>query len=162
VSSVVQSVKRHTDISVDLTLARRATGVIEHVQVLPDIGSGGVGKIGVQLQGNAEFVRKRVNGPVELLLQAGRETGKMLTGTASGLVSMVTNFDEAKGSVSGPVAVVAVGAGVARDSPAGVSHLAVPLAVLLQPSPPCCSYIAMLHQGMCRTAWVPLGHELSS
>lgn len=118
-SKLVRTVKQHTDLSIDFTVARNKASNVGHVQVLPDIGSDGQGKIGVQLQNNATAVRKRVEGPAELAVQSVKETGKILTGTVSGFVDLLSNLGQASQSVSGPVAVVAVGAEVARESPQG-------------------------------------------
>lgn len=120
VQSVVQSIKDHRDISIDFTVAR--PDGIQHVEVLPDIGADGKGKIGVQLQGNVEVERRKVTSPAELLQRSSEEIWRLLTATSNGLAAMVKNFDQAKDSVSSPVAVVAVGSQVARESPTGVLH----------------------------------------
>jgi hypothetical protein len=118
VGEVVQTIKKSRDLSIDFTVARRS-GAVEHVQVLPDVGSDGKGKIGVQLAGNVEIERRRVEGPGELVARAGQETWRLLGSTVDGLKSLIGNFDQAKESVSSPVAVVAVGSQVARESPSG-------------------------------------------
>ena len=117
VQKVVQTVKRHTDVSIDVTVARGANGAVEHVQVLPDIAADGKGKIGVQLGANARVLRKRAENVADVVVQSANEFGRMVSGTAQGLASTVTNFDAAKESVSGPIQVVQVGAEVARRSP---------------------------------------------
>lgn len=120
-ADVVGTVQKHTDLSIDFTVARKVgkTRTIEHVQVLPDLGADGKGRVGVQLQNNVRVERKQVQGAADLVAQSARETWQMLEGTVQGLGGMLTNFEQAKKSVSGPVAVVAVGAEVARDSPQG-------------------------------------------
>lgn len=131
VSTVVQSIKNSRDLSIDFTVAR--PGGVEHVQVLPDIGSDGKGKIGVQLAGNVDIVRQKAEGVVELFVRSGEEVGRLLVATADGLKGLIGNFDAAKESVSSPVAVVAVGSQVARQSPAGMlppAPLALSKAVL--------------------------------
>eukprot|EP00892_Ulva_mutabilis_P005377 jgi/Ulvmu1/3210/UM015_0251.1 len=122
VQSVVQSIKDHRDISIDFTVARPEG--IQHVDVLPDIGADGKGKIGVQLQGNVDIERRKVAGPGELLERSSEEIWRLLTATSNGLAAMVKNFDQAKDSVSSPVAVVAVGSQVARESPTGLYSFA--------------------------------------
>jgi hypothetical protein len=117
VRSVVQSIKSHRDISVGVTVER--AGAVQTIQVLPDIGSDGAGKIGVQLAANADLARKRANGAGDLLARSAQEMQRLVGGTLTGLGGMLTNLDQAKESVSGPVAVVAVGAEVARESPTG-------------------------------------------
>lgn len=128
--TVVQSIKDHRDISIDFTVARPEG--VQHVQVLPDIGADGKGKIGVQLQGNVDIERRQVAGPVELLHRSSEEIWRLLTATSNGLAAMVKNFDQAKDSVSSPVAVVAVGSQVARESPTGVSAVILSLHCLRQ------------------------------
>lgn len=120
-ADVVGSVQKHTDLSVDFTVARQVDKKtkIEHVQVLPDLNDSGKGRIGVQLQNNVFIERKQAQGAVDLVKQTARETWQMLNGTVQSLGGMFSNFEQAKKSVSGPVAVVAVGAEVARESPQG-------------------------------------------
>ena len=117
VSEVVQTIKNSRDLSIDFTVAR-SSGV-QHLDVLPDVGSDGKGKIGVQLAGNVDIVRQKAESTVELLVRSGEEVGRLLSATVDGLKGLIGNFDAAKESVSSPVAVVAVGSQVARESPAG-------------------------------------------
>lgn len=117
VSEVVQTIKNRRDLSIDFTVAR-SSGV-QHVEVLPDIGADGKGKIGVQLAGNVDIVRQKVEGAVELVTRSGAEVSRLLVATVEGLKGLIGNFDAAKESVSSPVAVVAVGSQVARESPSG-------------------------------------------
>jgi hypothetical protein len=109
VQQVVNVVKKHTSLSVDVTVARAGSGQVEHVQVLPDVNKDGKGMMGVQLTQNVHVVRSL------------QETWGMLAGTVGGLAGFFTNFDSAKEGLSGPVAVVQVGAEVARKSPAGAN-----------------------------------------
>lgn len=120
VAGVVQTIKNTTDLSIDFTVARPSG--VEHVQVLPDIGSDGKGKIGVQLAANVDIVRRKADGAGELVLRSGEEVSRLLIATVEGLKGLIGNFDAAKESVSSPVAVVAVGSQVARESPAGTYH----------------------------------------
>jgi hypothetical protein len=121
VGEVVQTIKNSRDLSIDFTVARPSG--VEHVQVLPDIGSDGKGKIGVQLAGNVDIERRKANGVGELLVRSGEEVSRLLVATVDGLKGLIGNFDAAKESVSSPVAVVAVGSQVARESPAGMATL---------------------------------------
>lgn len=120
VKNVVQTIKAHRDISVDITVARGVPVQVQHVMVLPDMAPDGGGRIGVQLSANADIKTQKPDGPVETVTKAGQEMGRLLGATAGGLAGMVSNFGQAAESVSGPVAVVAVGAEVARASPSGL------------------------------------------
>ena len=118
---VVNVVKKHTSLSVDVTVARAGSGQVEHVQVLPDVNKDGKGMMGVQLTQNVHVVRKKVSSAADLVVHSLQETWGMLAGTVGGLAGFFTNFDSAKEGLSGPVAVVQVGAEVARKSPAGAN-----------------------------------------
>ena len=113
----MQTIKNSRDLSIDFTVAR--PGGVQHIDVLPDIGTDGKGKIGVQLAGNVDIVRRKAEGALELVARSGEEVGRLLSATVDGLKGLIGNFDAAKESVSSPVAVVAVGSQVARESPAG-------------------------------------------
>lgn len=127
---VVSYVRDHRDVSIDLTVARlpagdkrgamRAAPEIEHVQVLPDIGPDGNGRIGVQLAPNAHFTLRHADGPIEVVRQSAASTWRLARSTFDGFIGIVTNWGRAQESVSGPLAVVAVGAEVARSSPSGL------------------------------------------
>lgn len=121
-SQVIKEVKAHTMVSLELKVARPVEGStdrsIETLQVLPDVDNG-KGKIGVQLAPNAKGQRMRAQNAIDLIVQSGNELRKMLSGTIDGLASMAGSFDQAKDSLSGPVAVVSVGAEVANKSPSG-------------------------------------------
>ena len=85
------------------------------VEVVPRRGERR-GRIGVQLEANAE-VRKRVAGnPAEGLFLATKEFGRLTGLVCKSLFSLVSNFSQAKDNVSGPIAIVGVGAEVMRGS----------------------------------------------
>ena len=86
------------------------------IEVVPKTGVNGEGRIGVQLEANAE-VRKRVAGnPAEGLFLATKEFGRLTGLVCKSLFSLVSNFSQAKDNVSGPIAIVGVGAEVMRGS----------------------------------------------
>lgn len=95
----------------------------------------------MQLASNADVVRRKAQDAGELITRSGKEVGRLLVATVDGLKGLIGNFDAAKESVSSPVAVVAVGSQVARESPAGVhSYAVLPVDVVL------CSLLADLAQ----------------
>ena len=86
------------------------------IEVVPKTGVNGEGRIGVQLEANAE-VRKRVAGnPAEGLFLASKEFARLTGLVCKSLFSLVSNFSQAKDNVSGPIAIVGVGAEVMRGS----------------------------------------------
>ena len=91
------------------------------IEVVPKTGVNGEGRIGVQLEANAE-VRKRVAGnPAEGLFLATKEFGRLTGLVCKSLFSLVSNFSQAKDNVSGPIAIVGVGAEVMRGSDLSLS-----------------------------------------
>lgn len=91
--------------------------------VTPVAGNGG-GRIGVQLEANTSVSHLRASGFGQAVSMATADF-KRLTGVVThGLSEIVLNFSETFDQVSGPVAIVAVGAQVARGDPAGIFQFA--------------------------------------
>ncbi|OKH16946.1 RIP metalloprotease RseP [[Limnothrix rosea] IAM M-220] len=85
------------------------------VEVTPDAGNDGKGKIGVMLAPNGEIVRRRAENPVAALQAGSREFQRLIGLTVQGFAQLISNFGETAQQVAGPVAIVAVGADLAKD-----------------------------------------------
>eukprot|EP00252_Welwitschia_mirabilis_P015343 TRINITY_DN33728_c0_g1_i1.p1 TRINITY_DN33728_c0_g1~~TRINITY_DN33728_c0_g1_i1.p1 ORF type:complete len:417 (-),score=-48.71 TRINITY_DN33728_c0_g1_i1:223-1473(-) len=108
-------------------LVRRGADVAE-VAVTPDAdGSGGAGRIGVQLAPNVRLEVQRAAGPVEAVGAAALELRRLFSGVIRDLQSLVLDFEGTAGKVSGPVAIVAVGAQVAESGNDGIFQFAAVL-----------------------------------
>jgi membrane-associated protease RseP (regulator of RpoE activity) len=83
--------------------------------VTPDGGSDGQGKIGVMLAPNGEVIRRRAANPIAALQAGSREFQRLAGLTIQGFGQLVFNFQETAQQVAGPVAIVAVGADLAKD-----------------------------------------------
>jgi membrane-associated protease RseP (regulator of RpoE activity) len=81
---------------------------------------GGGGRIGVQLATHAAARRVVAHDVPTALSLASREYARLGGAVLNGLAALVTNFGEASRSVSGPVAIVAAGAEVARSDAGGL------------------------------------------
>jgi RIP metalloprotease RseP len=77
--------------------------------------SGGIGRIGAQLQPSGRETFRRPSGPLEPLRQANREFTALTGRTVEGFVSLATHFGETASQVSGPVKIVAMGASLAKQ-----------------------------------------------
>lgn len=98
-----------------LTLKIQRDQEILLLDVVPDAGDDGQGKIGVMLAPNGEIVKQRAANPIAAL-QAGSKEFQRLAGlTVQGFGQLIFNFKETAQQVSGPVAIVAVGADLAKD-----------------------------------------------
>jgi RIP metalloprotease RseP len=86
-----------------------------HVNVVPELGEDGKGKIGVMLAPNGEVVKQRASNPILALQQGSKEFQRLAGLTIQGFGQLVFNFQETAQQVAGPVAIVAVGANLAKD-----------------------------------------------
>ncbi|HEY9901487.1 MAG TPA: RIP metalloprotease RseP [Candidatus Sericytochromatia bacterium] len=101
------------------------------LQVKPEPGQDGKGKIGVQLAPNGEVIRKRANNIVEAFSTAAEEYQRVAILTVQGFGQLFSNFKETAEQVSGPVAIVAIGASIARSNLADLFQFAALISINL-------------------------------
>ena len=118
VGALVYTVKRSTGQEVRLQV-QRGDEVLS-LAVVPEASRDGSGRIGVQLTPNAIQYQERADSVWEGAILAGKEFAFLLGTVMDGLRQIVTNFAQTADRVSGPVAIVAVGAEVARTNAAGL------------------------------------------
>ena len=97
----------------NLTIKRQEK--ILNLDVTPDVGQDGKGKIGVMLAPNGDIVRRRSANIIEALTTGADEFQRIVQLTIQGFWQLVSNFQENAQQVAGPVAIVAVGAELARN-----------------------------------------------
>ncbi|KEF40693.1 MAG: zinc metalloprotease [Cyanobium sp. CACIAM 14] len=82
---------------------------------LTPAGSGGIGRIGAQLQPSGSEAFRAPRGPLEPIRQANHDF-LLLTGrTVEGFATLLTHFGETASQVSGPVKIVEMGASLASQ-----------------------------------------------
>ena len=86
------------------------------IVVTPNVGPSGEGRIGAQLEANAEVSKRVARDPAEAACLAIGEFYRLTALVSESLFSLVSDFDKAKENVSGPIAIVGVGAEVMRTS----------------------------------------------
>lgn len=86
------------------------------IVVTPRLSPSGEGRIGAQLEANAEVSKRVARDPAEAASLAAREFARLTKLVSASLFSLVSDFDKAKENVSGPIAIVGVGAEVMRTS----------------------------------------------
>ena len=86
------------------------------IVVTPRLSPSGEGRIGAQLEANAEVSKRVARDPAEAAGLAAREFARLTKLVSASLFSLVSDFDKAKENVSGPIAIVGVGAEVMRTS----------------------------------------------
>lgn len=125
VRRVVDVIKDNPGRQVTLTIQRGLDSKPFPLPVTPDLAprdNGGV--IGVKLGANAKVVRTFAKNPIEALQLAGSEFGRLANQITTGLQQIVFNFGAVQDKISGPVAIVNVGAEVARTDLSGLYQFA--------------------------------------
>jgi len=101
------------------------------LSVTPEVGEDGNARIGVQLLPNGKIVRHRTSNIVEIFAAAATEFQRIVTLTLQGFAQLVSNFRETANQVSGPVAIVAIGANIARSDAANLLQFAALISINL-------------------------------
>lgn len=114
VKRVVEAVKASGATPLRLSVLREGAPV--NVDVTPNVSPAGEGRIGVQLEANAEMTRRVAKNAAEGAFLAAKEFGRLTALVSKSLFSLVSDFESAKENVSGPIAIVGVGAEVMRTS----------------------------------------------
>jgi membrane-associated protease RseP (regulator of RpoE activity) len=101
------------------------------ITVKPEVAEGGKARIGVQLAPNGKVVRQHTNNVIEVFSAAATEFQRIFLLTIQGFGQLISNFRETADQVSGPVAIVAIGANIARSDAASLLQFAALISVNL-------------------------------
>lgn len=122
VADLVDAIKRSPSSPVPLTVSRGAQTL--RLVVVPDPAPDGSGRIGVQLSPNFRLTRLRPASLPDALALSWAEFAQLSLSVLDGLKNTFLNLSESADKVSGPVAIIAVGAEVARSSSDGLFQFA--------------------------------------
>ena len=86
-----------------------------NLNITPEAGESGKGKIGVMLSPYGEIIKRHPQGVGELFSVASQQFERYTSLTFQGFGQLITNFKESSQQVAGPVAIVAVGAELAKN-----------------------------------------------
>jgi membrane-associated protease RseP (regulator of RpoE activity) len=86
-----------------------------NLNITPEAGESGKGKIGVMLSPYGEIIKRHPKGIGELFTVASQQFERYMSLTFQGFGQLITNFKESSQQVAGPVAIVAVGAELAKN-----------------------------------------------
>ncbi|KAJ7948145.1 membrane metalloprotease ARASP, chloroplastic-like [Quillaja saponaria] len=125
VSEIVDVVKKNPSKYVLLKVKRGQEDF--ELRVTPDENYDGTGKIGVQLSPNVKLSKVRPNNFMEVISYTGKEFWGLTFSVLDSLKQTVLNFSQTASKVSGPVAIIAVGAEVARSNVDGLYQFAAVL-----------------------------------
>lgn len=129
VSEVVEIIKRNPKRYVLLKIKRGDQNF--DVKVTPDENYDGTGKIGVQLAPNVKIAKVRPKNLGEAVVFTWKEFWGLSSNVLDGLKQTFLNFSQSASKVSGPVAIIAVGAEVARSNIDGLFQFAAILNINL-------------------------------
>lgn len=129
VSRIVDIVKRNPKGDVLFRIERGNKDF--DIRVTPDKNFDGTGKIGVQLSPNVRITKVRPRNIPETFIFAGKEFMGLSSNVLDGLKETFFNFSQTASKVSGPVAIIAVGAEVARSNIDGLYQFAALLNINL-------------------------------
>lgn len=122
VSEVVDAIKKNPKASVLFKVERGKQDF--EVNVIPDKNSDGTGRIGVQLSPNIKVSNLRPKDVIEAFKFSGREFWGLTFNVLDSLKQTFLNFSQTASKVSGPVAIIAVGAEVAKSNVDGLYQFA--------------------------------------
>lgn len=129
VSELVDVIKNSPRRNVSLKIERGKEGF--DIGVTPDENFDGTGKIGVQLSPNIRISKAIPNDIFEAFNFAGKEFWGLSANVLDSLRQTFVNFSQSASKVSGPVAIIAVGAEVARSNIDGLYQFAAVLNINL-------------------------------
>ena len=112
-TTLMETIQQASQKSLALTIQRQ--GQTLQLQVTPELGIDGKGKIGVKLAPYGEVFRKKAGGIVEAFTGGAEELQRLTLMIFQGFGQLISNFSETAKQVSGPVAIVAMGANIARS-----------------------------------------------
>ncbi|KAL5731243.1 hypothetical protein ACHQM5_003991 [Ranunculus cassubicifolius] len=129
VSQLVDVIKKSPKRNVLLKVARGKNDL--EIGVTPDESIDGTGRIGVQLSPNVKITKLKAKNLMEATNYSGKEFYGLTSTVVDGLKQTFLNFSQSASKVSGPVAIIAVGAEVARSSIDGLYQFAAVLNINL-------------------------------
>ncbi|KZV17713.1 hypothetical protein F511_01522 [Dorcoceras hygrometricum] len=94
------------------------------INVTPDKNSDGTGRIGVQLSPNIKISKAKPKNLGDVFRYTGREFWGLTSNVLDGLKQTFLNFSQSASKVSGPIAIIAVGAEVAKSNADGLYQFA--------------------------------------
>jgi len=113
----------------NLTIQRQAQTL--QLAVTPELGADGKGKIGVQLAPNGELFKKKAGSILAALTGGAEELQRVTLMIFQGFGQLINNFGETAKQVSGPIAIVAMGANIARSDISNLFQFAALISVNL-------------------------------
>lgn len=129
VRSLMKAIQTHPNQPIALQIQRDTQTMT--LNITPDRGEDGKGIIGVQLAPNGKVVRRRADSILQAFSTGVVEFQRIAVLTAQGFGQLISNFRETADQVSGPVAIVAIGADIAKSDAANLFQFAALISINL-------------------------------
>ncbi|MEL7038940.1 MAG: RIP metalloprotease RseP [Cyanobacteria bacterium J06592_8] len=129
IQDLITEIQSHPNQSLQLEV-KRGSEIIP-IQVTPEVGEDGKGRIGVQLTHNRDVVRRKANSITEAFRFGAREFQRIVDLTLSGFGQLISNFSQTAEQLSGPVGIVAIGADIARSDAGDLFQFAALISINL-------------------------------
>ncbi|MGE5659290.1 MAG: RIP metalloprotease RseP [Actinomycetota bacterium] len=113
IKSLVQTIQTRPSEAIPMVIQRNGEKLA--VTVIPEKGQDGKGHIGVKLEANANLTRRKAKNPIDALNAGAVEFQRIVNLTIQGFGQLISNFSQTADQLSGPVAIVAIGADIARS-----------------------------------------------
>lgn len=110
---LMSAIKNSPNQAIELDVQRKDQAL--SVSVTPKLDADQVSRIGVRLAPNGTVIRKKATSLFNLFGAAATEFQRVVLLTLQGFGQLISNFQETATQVSGPVAIVAIGADIARS-----------------------------------------------
>ncbi len=114
ISTLVETIQNNANQTLEMEIQRDGEKLF--LEVTPELGDDGKGRIGVQLISNGDIVRNRPNNPFEAFSVGAEEFQRIVVLTLQGFWQLISNFGQTAGKLAGPVAIVDMGAKIAEDN----------------------------------------------
>lgn len=129
ITTLVETIQNNPNQPLKMKLQRDTQTL--NVEVTPELADDGKGRIGVQLISNGDLIRNRSNNIMEAFTVGASEFQKIVVLTIQGFGQLISNFSQTAGQLSGPVAIVDIGAKIARDNAGELFRFAALISVNL-------------------------------
>lgn len=113
IKTLIEAIKTHPNEVLGMEIKRNDK--VFSVEVTPELGADGKGRIGVQLSPNGIVTRRRAQNLGEAFSSGAREFERIVMMTVQGFGQLISNFKQTAEQLSGPVAIVAIGADIAKS-----------------------------------------------
>ncbi len=129
VRSLMEIIQTHPEQVLELQVQRQSETFM--VPIVPELDENGKGIIGVQLAPHGTLIRRRAESIPAAFSEGAAEFERITVLTVQGLGKLVSNFGETAEQLSGPVAIVAIGANIAKSDAGNLFRFAALISINL-------------------------------